>query len=108
VRRGEVWWAELSEPWGRRPVVLLSRHDAYTLLSWVVVAPLTTYVRDIKTFVGLDPSADGVPRRCAVNLDAIQAIRPEWIDARIVQLRPEKIQAIDHAIHFALGLRSCP
>lgn len=107
MRRGDVWWADLSEPWGRRPFVLLSRDDAYTLLSWVVVAPLTTNVRDIRTFVELDPSADGVPRRCAVNLDAIQAIRPEWIDARIAQLRREKIQAIDHAIQFALDLRSC-
>jgi mRNA-degrading endonuclease toxin of MazEF toxin-antitoxin module len=27
MRRGEVWWADLPAPAGKRPVVLLSRND---------------------------------------------------------------------------------
>jgi hypothetical protein len=33
VKQFEVWWADLPEPAGRRPVLLLSRNDAYGYLS---------------------------------------------------------------------------
>ena len=108
MRRGEVWWADLPEPWGRRPVVLLARDEAYAVLTWIVVAPLTTRIRDIPTAVVLSPDVDGVPRRSAVYLDHLQAVRREWLTAPIVRLGSERIQAIDRAIHFALGLRGCP
>jgi len=52
VRRGEVWWAELPTPAGRRPVVLLSRDEAYPIRNLVTVAPVTTRIRDIPTEVG--------------------------------------------------------
>ncbi len=32
----EIWWAELQEPAGRRPVLLLSRNDAHDYLFEVV------------------------------------------------------------------------
>lgn len=106
MRRGEVWWAQLPSPWGRRPVLLVARNEAYPLLTWVMVAPLTTRIRPIPTAVRLDPDADGVPEPSAVSLDNIQAIRKDWLDVRIVPLRREKMDAIERAIHFAFGLRS--
>jgi mRNA interferase MazF len=42
VRRGEVWWARLDK---RRPVVLVSRDEAYDVRALVIVAPATTTVR---------------------------------------------------------------
>ncbi len=105
MRRGEVWWATLPEPWGRRPVLLLARDGAYDLLTWVVVAPLTTTLRRVPTHVGLDPQGDGVPRPCAVNLDSILSVRTGWLDALITPLSAEKMGAVERAIHFALGLR---
>lgn len=33
MKRGEVWWAQLPSPVGRRPVVLLSRDTAYRVRS---------------------------------------------------------------------------
>ena len=104
MRRGEVWWAELPEPWGRRPVVLLARDEAYEVLTWVAVAPVTTRIRDMISEVVLDPDADGVPRVCAVNLDVIQAIRREWLTDFITRLAPLRMREIDEAIVFALGL----
>ena len=86
-------------------MVLLARDEAYNLLTWLMVAPLTTNVREIATYVGLDPVADGVPRTCAVALDNIQAIHKDWLETRIGRLRPEKLDAVERAIHFALGLR---
>jgi len=44
MRRGEVWWAEQPEPIGRRPVVLLSRDEAYKVRNAVTVAQVTTTI----------------------------------------------------------------
>jgi len=86
-------------------VLLLARDEAYAILTWVMVAPLTTTLRSIPTAVPLDPHADGVPQPCVVSLDNVQAIRSEWISDRITQLSREKVAAVDRALHFALGLR---
>ena len=88
-------------------MVLLARDEAYDLLTWVAAAPLTTRMRHIPTEVPLAPGEDGVPSSSVVNLDNLQVIRAEWLDSRIVRLRSEKMQAVDRAIHFALGLKNC-
>jgi mRNA interferase MazF len=104
MRRGEVWWAELPPPVGRRPVVLLTRDSAYAYRTMATVAPLTTTARGIPAEVALGPS-EGLPRPCVVNLDNLQTIDQRRLRARIVLLPPEKLDAIDEAVRFALGLR---
>jgi mRNA interferase MazF len=42
MKRGEVWWARLDK---RRPVVLVSRDEAYDVRALVIVAPATMTVR---------------------------------------------------------------
>jgi mRNA interferase MazF len=105
MRRGEVWWAELPPPVGRRPVVLLTRDSAYAYRTMATVAPVTTSARGIPAEVALGPS-EGLPRPCVVNLDNLQTIDQRRLRARIVLLPPGKLDAIDEAVRFALGLRS--
>jgi mRNA interferase MazF len=103
VRRGEVWWAELPPPFGRRPVVLLSRDEAYAIRNQVSVAPVTTRIRGIRSEVPLGPE-QGLPKRCVANLDTIGTIPKVALRERIALLLPDKIQAVNSAIRFALGL----
>ena len=103
MRRGEVWWAELNPPAGRRPVVLLSRDEAYAVRTLVTVAPITTRIRHIPSEVLLG-SDEGLPRECAANLDSITTIPKDCLRERLVSLHPEKLRDIEDAIHFALGL----
>lgn len=105
MRRGEVWWAQLPEPAGKRPVVLLSRDEAYFVRELVTVAPLTTRVRDIPVEVHLDKN-DGVPKKCVANLDLITTLERAVLVKRICQLSERKIQEINNAIRFALSLDS--
>jgi mRNA interferase MazF len=105
VRRGAVWWADLGDPWGQRPVVLIARDAAYTTLSWVMVAPTTTRIRTAPSLVLLEPGSDPVPKPCIVHLDHVQAIRREWLVEPLGDLSPERMAEIDRALHFALGLR---
>jgi mRNA interferase MazF len=104
MKRGEIWWANLPDPWARRPVLLLARDEAYALLTWVIVAPLTTAQRNIPTAVVLTPEIDGVPRASVAALDNIQAIRKSWLDSRIAALSSDRMREVEQAIHFALDL----
>jgi len=103
MRRGEVWWARQPEPIGKRPVVLLSRDEAYGVRNAVTVAQVTTTIRSIPVEVLLNEK-DGLPKKCVVNLDSVTTIRKSILSGRICSLRAEKISQIDKAIKFALAL----
>ncbi len=103
MKRGEIWWAELTPPAGRCPVLLLSRNDAYTVRELVIVAPLTTRIRGIPSEVSLG-NEDGVPRACVVNLDTITTIARASLRERLTALSAEKLKAVEEALHFSLGL----
>ncbi len=107
MRCGEVWWADLPAPAGRRPVVLLSRNEAYAVRELVTVAPVTTRVRRIPTEVPLGP-AEGLPKACAVNLDTITTIPRRTLTQPVGPLSPEKLAAVERALMFALGLVNRP
>jgi mRNA interferase MazF len=103
MRRGEIWWAELPKPAGRRPVVLLSREEAYSARDLITVAPITTRVRNLPVEVALGRS-EGLPRAGVANLDTITTIPKHCLVERIHLLSAEKLEEVDEAIRFALGL----
>jgi mRNA interferase MazF len=103
MRRGEIWWAELEAPAGQRPVVLLSRNEAYSVRSLVIVAPVTTRIRHISSEVSLGPS-EGMPQECVANLDTITTIPKDCLRSRLTSLSLKKLSEIDAAIHFAMGM----
>lgn len=103
MRRGEVWWAALPPPAGRRPLLLLSRSRAIQVREFVTVAEITRTIRDIPVEVALGPE-DGLPRKCVVNLDVIQTIPKRLLTDRIAVLSAAKVQAVEAALKFALDL----
>ncbi len=105
MRRGDIWWANLLAPFGRRPVVLLSRDDAYLVRDLIIVAPVTTRIRGIPAEVPLG-SEDGLPMASVANLDAIYTVSKSQLHERITGLNKEKLEAVETAIHFALGLET--
>lgn len=104
MRRGEIWWAELPLPIGRRPALLLSRDSAYKVRTSVTVAMVTRTIRGIAVEVLLGPE-DGMPAECAVNVDNILMIPKSRLRQRITMLPPTKMTAVAKAIIFALDLR---
>ncbi len=104
MKRGEIWWAELPKPAGRRPVILLSRDEAYEVRRLVTVAPVTTRVRGIPVEVALSPK-DGMPRECVINLDTVTTIPKDALRERLTVLSRAKMTAVEGALKFALGLR---
>ena len=103
MKRGEVWWAEQSSPIGRRPVLLLSRDEAYRVRNAVTIAQITTTVRNIPVEIALDKK-DGLPQTCVINVDTLTTIRKSILMERICTLKAEKMQMVDKAVKFALAL----
>lgn len=103
MRRGEIWWAELEPPAGKRPVVLLSRDEAYNVRSLVIIAPVTTHIRSIPAEVLLT-TEDGMPQQCVANLDIITTIPKDCLRSRLTTLSPGKLKEVEAAIRFVMGL----
>jgi mRNA interferase MazF len=103
MNRGEIWWADLPAPAQRRPVVLLSRDEAYAIRDLITVSPVTPRVRNIPSEVTLGKE-DGLPKDGVVNLDFLSTISKQFLDRRIATLSPEKLHALETALKFSLGL----
>lgn len=103
MRRGDVWWAKLPKPMGQRPVVLVSRDEAYRIRTSVTVALVTTTIRHIRTEIPLGLE-DGLPKSCVVNLDDLFTVEKSRLRQFIAHLSSEKMAMVDAAITFALAL----
>jgi len=104
MRRGEVWWAALPPPIGRRPVVLLSRDTAYRVRTSITVGMVTRTIRGIPVEVPLG-TEDGMTDQCVVNLDDIITVPKTRLTERITTLSLQKMSAIARANIFALDLK---
>ena len=101
--QAQVWWANLPDPLGWRPVLILTRTDALAKLLWVTIAPLTRTIRGISSEVVLEPS-DGVPERCAVTLDNIATVEQDLLVQPITTLSVEKMNEVWEALHDAFDM----
>lgn len=86
-----------------RPVVLVSREEAYPRRSRFTVAPVTTRVRQIRTHVPVGPR-EGLDREGEVNCDALVTIERYRLIERIGALEPSMLADLDDALRFSLGL----
>jgi mRNA interferase MazF len=102
MRRGEVWWARLDK---RRPVVLISREEAYAVRAMIIVAPATTTVRGyaVELKVG---RREGLPRDCVINCVWLVTLPKADLLERAGTLSANKLHSLDEALRFALGLES--
>ena len=102
MKQYEIWWAQLPQPAGRRPVLLLSRDDAYDLLNKFIAAEITTTIRRIPIEVPLG-GTEGLPKRCVVNCDNLRTIPKQNLVGKISQLPRNRTVEVKRALGYALG-----
>lgn len=105
MRRGDVYWAQFPEPVGKRPVVLVSREEAYAIKTRVTVVVVTRTVRGIPTEVRVGPS-EGLPKVGVANADELVTVPMATLRDRISTLSRKKLDEIDAALRFSLGLKA--
>lgn len=98
----EIWWAELAAPAGRRPVLLLSREDAYGYLNKFVVAEITTTIRNIPVELHLG-RREGMTNACVANCDNLRTVARHALAQRAGRLSRSRIPELKRAVGFALG-----
>lgn len=62
----------------RRPALVVTRTEAVSVLTAIVVAPVTRTVRGIPTEVRLGPD-EGLAVECVASLDNLQRVRRAWL-----------------------------
>ena len=102
MRQYEIWWANLSGPAGRRPVLLLSRNDAYQYLGKFIAAEVTTTIRSIPVEVRLG-RREGLPTSCVANLDNLRTVSRSRLESRAGALQPLRHGEVKRALGYALA-----
>jgi mRNA interferase MazF len=93
--QGEVWWAEAEDR--RRPVLIVTRSDAVSVLTWVLVAPVTRTIRHIPTEVMLGTN-HGLPDDCVASFDNLQPMRRSFLTQRVGELGFDELDVICRAL----------
>jgi mRNA interferase MazF len=103
MNRGDVCWYTFKAPDKKRPVLILTRESAISVLNSVTIAPITSTIRSIPTELLLTEQ-DGVPHPCAANFDNLQTVPKSNIGDRITRLTSRRMKEAAAAVSFALGL----
>jgi mRNA-degrading endonuclease toxin of MazEF toxin-antitoxin module len=101
VKQFEIWWAQLPEPAGQRPVLLLSHDAAYEYLTRVLVVEITTQWRGIPVEVDLS-STEGLPQLSVANFDNLFQLDKRKVLRRMGSVAPDRIWELKRALGHAL------
>ena len=93
VAQAELWLMETPNQ-KRRPVLVVSRNEALPVLNNVVVAPITTTIRNIPTCIPVGPD-EGIDRESVATFDNLGAVPKSVLTTRLGRLGPDGRQYIE-------------
>ena len=101
MKQFDIMWANLPSPIGRRPVLLLTRTAGYAYLNKVLIAEVTSTIRNIPQEVPLGRN-EGLSTPSVVNLDNIHVIPKAALDRRVGAVARSRHTTIKRALGYAL------
>lgn len=105
VARGDVFWADLGPPAGRRPICVLTRDAAIEVLSSVTCAPITRTIRGIRSEVEVG-TEEGLPEASVITCDNVLTVpKSLLLEDPIGHLGAEKRASLDRALRYALDIQ---
>ncbi len=105
VERGDIIWADLGLPAGRRPVCVLTRDAAIEVLTAITCAPITRTIRGLRSEVEIGP-AEGLPDESVISCDNLITIPTTLLDSEAVgHLDLETRIRLDQALRYALDIQ---
>lgn len=105
VERGDIIWADLGPPAGRRPVCVLTRDAAIAVLTAINCAPITRTVRGIRSEVEVG-AAQGLSDQSVITCDNLITIPITLLDSEPVgHLDLAARIRLDQALRYALDIQ---
>ena len=112
MRRGELWWASLSDPSGsgpgfRRPLLIISANSFnVSRINTVVAAVVTSNLRlaDAPGNIRLPTKGTGLAKPSVVNVSQIITVDKSFLTARIGRLNPRLLDEVDEGLRLVLSL----
>ena len=101
MKQYEIRWADMPEPIGRRPVLLLTRTPAYKYLNKIIVVQVTTTIRNIPQEVSVG-QAEGLKRPSVANFDNLHVVAKTRLGDLIGVLAPRRAVEVKRALGYAL------
>ena len=112
IKRGEIWWAELSDPRGsepgfRRPVVVVQA-DSFnqSQIGTVMVAAITSNL-DLAEAPGnlrVSRRDSKLPRDSVINVSQVLTLDRRFLAERVGRLPGQVIEKIDLGLRLILSL----
>ena len=112
MRRGEIWWADLSEPYGsepgyRRPVLIV-QSDAFNRsgIGTVVALVLTTNLKQAAApgNVTVTRRETGLTRKSIVNVSQIVTLDRRRFTDRVGRVSDTVLGQVEAGMRLVLGL----
>lgn len=109
--RGQIFWAKLpqqtntvkhSVEWGYRPVVVVSNDRGNTTSNIVMIAPITTKIKQLSCNVNISWSATG--QQSQVLCNQIMTMPKALMVNPRGKLTADELKAIDKAICISLSI----
>jgi mRNA interferase MazF len=112
VKRGEIWWASLGEPFGsapglRRPVLVVQSDEFNaSAIQTVIVAAMTSNARLARAPGNLLCSRrqTGLKKPSVVNVSQITAVDRRRLFERTGVLTPDSMAKVDEGLRLVLSL----
>lgn len=112
IERGEIWWADLSDPAGsgpgfRRPMLIV-QSDAFnrSRLRTVVAVVVTSNLRlvDAPGNVLLPAKASGLPKDSVANVSQVITLDHEFLSDRAGRIRGTLLNDVESGLRLVLDL----
>ncbi len=96
VAQAELWLIETPNL-KQRPVLIVSRDEAIPVINNVIVAPVTSTIRNIPTCIPVGPN-EGIDHDSVATFDNLAAVPKSVLTTRLGQLSPPGRQQICEAL----------
>jgi mRNA interferase MazF len=108
--RGEIWMADFNptrghEQAGQRPALVLSV-DIFNAgpAGLIIVLPLTTKTKGIRSHVPIHPPEGGLRKTSFIKCEDIRSVSLERLSKRLGAVTPATLEAVAYRIRLLLGL----
>jgi anti-repressor protein len=110
IIRGDIFYADLgygvgSEQCGKRPVVILQNDIGNKYSSTVIVATVTSNLRDFVTHVPIDTEC-GLKMNSAIALEQIRTIDKSRLYGKTGHVSPEIMEKVEEVLELSFGIET--